>query len=385
MKFSEFLIEEAKKRKTGKMLHLSHPEDLHVEEGHEGYQHAVNHLHGLHLKLKNPDKKDLILNGKHDGSPSLVFGYHPENGKFFVGTKSVFNQAPKINHTHEDIERNHSTDPKLRKKLHVALEHLPKVTPKGSVYQGDMMHTSDSVKDDGDSWSFTPNTLTYSVKKKSQEGGKIPPSKIGIVPNVKYTGKKLSEMNAHLNTDTKDFNSHPDVHLINPQGEFDLGKAKYSHTIEKAFEKHMENAQKCYDDYLKGNDKLGSVNKELLKTYLNHTVRNGTTPNIEGYKAHIFDKLGNQKIQRELHSSHTEANPELYKSIFDIHNHLRAAKNTLMGALEPTSEYKHSIAGKPSGPEGYVVSHKGKITKFVNREKGGFSFSNFQTSKNRKV
>ena len=28
---------------------------------------------------------------KIDGSPAIVWGTNPENGKFFVGTKSVFN------------------------------------------------------------------------------------------------------------------------------------------------------------------------------------------------------------------------------------------------------------------------------------------------------
>jgi hypothetical protein len=44
---------------------------------------------------------------KYDGSPSIVFGHHPKNGKFFVATKSAFNKNPKINHTEKDIERNH--------------------------------------------------------------------------------------------------------------------------------------------------------------------------------------------------------------------------------------------------------------------------------------
>ena len=31
----------------------------------------------------------------------------PQSGKFFVGTKSVFNATPKINYTNADIKRNH--------------------------------------------------------------------------------------------------------------------------------------------------------------------------------------------------------------------------------------------------------------------------------------
>ena len=42
---------------------------------------------------------------KIDGSPSIVWGTNPESGKFFVGTKSVFNKIKKkINESIEDIE-----------------------------------------------------------------------------------------------------------------------------------------------------------------------------------------------------------------------------------------------------------------------------------------
>ena len=42
---------------------------------------------------------------KIDGSPAIVWGTNPDNGKFFVGTKSVFNKVrtPKINYSVEDI------------------------------------------------------------------------------------------------------------------------------------------------------------------------------------------------------------------------------------------------------------------------------------------
>ena len=36
---------------------------------------------------------------KWDGAPAIICGVNPENGKFFVGTKSVFNKTPKINYT----------------------------------------------------------------------------------------------------------------------------------------------------------------------------------------------------------------------------------------------------------------------------------------------
>ena len=49
------------------------------------------------------------LSVKMDGAPAIVAGINPENGKRFVGTKSVFNKVKiKINHSHEEIEQNHT-------------------------------------------------------------------------------------------------------------------------------------------------------------------------------------------------------------------------------------------------------------------------------------
>ena len=42
---------------------------------------------------------------KWDGAPAIICGINPENGKFFVGTKSVFNVTPKINYTVRDIKQ----------------------------------------------------------------------------------------------------------------------------------------------------------------------------------------------------------------------------------------------------------------------------------------
>ena len=42
---------------------------------------------------------------KIDGCPAIVWGTNPENEKFFVGTKSVFNKVKKmICHSHEEID-----------------------------------------------------------------------------------------------------------------------------------------------------------------------------------------------------------------------------------------------------------------------------------------
>ena len=88
---------------------------------------------------------------KMDGAPAIVWGTNPANGKFFVGTKSVFNKKKiKINYTHEDIDQNHKGD--VASILHDCLNYLPHTD---HVFQGDFIGWG------GGCDTFTPNTITY--------------------------------------------------------------------------------------------------------------------------------------------------------------------------------------------------------------------------------
>ena len=76
-----------------KNLHIEHPEDT-ILTGD--------------LSVLDAFQSDNHYSVKIDGSPAIVWGTDPENGKFFVGTKSVFNKrTPKINYTAEDVCNNH--------------------------------------------------------------------------------------------------------------------------------------------------------------------------------------------------------------------------------------------------------------------------------------
>ena len=152
--FRNFLAEELDETK---LKHLEHAEDHVINAGHEGFSHAYHNLKDVHDRLTGK-KNDTRITMKYDGSPSVVFGRHPETGRFFVASKSAFNKNPKINYTEEDIERNHGHAPGLVSKLRAALQHLPKVTPKKGVFQGDIMHTSEDVHESDGRVYFTPNT-----------------------------------------------------------------------------------------------------------------------------------------------------------------------------------------------------------------------------------
>ena len=90
--------------KENKNLHLSHLEDLVIEGGVSGGQNAINFLRSLRDMLKGYSTSPTNITTKWDGSPSLFAGINPENGKFFVATKSLFNATAKLNYTEQDID-----------------------------------------------------------------------------------------------------------------------------------------------------------------------------------------------------------------------------------------------------------------------------------------
>ena len=115
--------------------HLEHPED--------------SILNG-DLSVLDWFSADSTISVKMDGAPAIVWGRNPANGKFFVGTKSVFNKVKiKINHSHEEINQNH--EGKVADVLHLCFDNLPRTN---CIYQGDFIGA-------GGSDTFRPNTITY--------------------------------------------------------------------------------------------------------------------------------------------------------------------------------------------------------------------------------
>jgi hypothetical protein len=122
-----------------KNLHLEHPEDT-----------ILNGDLSVLDWFVNPG----TLSVKIDGAPAVVWGTNPANGKFFVGTKSVFNKVKiKICYTQEDVFAlyDETTHASLIEILCACLKYLPRTE---TIYQGDFIGF-------GGSDEYTPNTITY--------------------------------------------------------------------------------------------------------------------------------------------------------------------------------------------------------------------------------
>ena len=109
------------------------------------------------------------LSAKIDGSPAVVWGNDPKDGRFFVGTKSVFNKRkPKLMKSYDDIDANYEGE--LNEILTACFRWLP--SRDKSIYQGDFIGF-------GGTHTWTPNTLTYTLPTVADE-------QIIIAPHTEY-------------------------------------------------------------------------------------------------------------------------------------------------------------------------------------------------------
>lgn len=383
MSLSTFLTESVESEQ--KLKHLEHAEDHIINSGEEGFAHAFHNLNDVHEKLKGGDNKTTVL-VKHDGSPSIIFGTNPENGRFFVASKSAFNKEPKINYTPGDIEKNHGHAPGLVEKLKAALKHLPKVAPKAGIYQGDLMYTKGDVEDKGGRFSFKPNVITYSAAKHSGEGKKIAKAHLGVLVHTSYSGRNIDSMRADYTPDLKHFGEHDDVHLFNNHQDFK--KTKYTPEQQAEFEKHMKAATQQFASSEKGTFRALEGHQEMLKTYINSTVRDSSKPSVNGYrnflKQRFVNEIGKLKSPKAIdkrvadmqaNEKHITKNAEGLGAVLSMHHHIQKAKDVLTHALSSHQVYRHTINDQPTKPEGFVVVKNNRPTKFVDRAE--FSRANF--------
>jgi hypothetical protein len=391
--FTTFLVEEPTEEK---LKHLEHPEDHLIKSGETGFHHAFNTLKTTAEYLQGQESGTRLMT-KYDGAPSVVFGRNPENGKFFVASKSAFNKNPKINYTAADIETNHGHAPGLVSKLKAALKYLPKVAPRVGVYQGDFLYNKadNDVSEQGKEYHFKPQLINYTAAQNSKTGRLIKNAQIGFAVHTGYAGNNLANMKANYTPDVNGFGRDPAVHLHTWNDSFNPKDAAYTDAEHARFKEHMNAAGALF----KSADRGSVFNhapemQEHLATYVNQTVRSGTQPSVAGLQQHIQARHGRaieavktekskaaKQASMQADLAKVKANKSNFDTMFKIHHHIQEAKNALMPALHrgDKNEYKYSILGAETGPEGFVaVTKENRPTKLIDRGAGGFANLNLQ-------
>ena len=123
--FSNFLTED----KGGKNLHLEHIEDEILNFGVDGGRSAINFVRSLRDMLSGSSRSSVNMTVKWDGAPAIFAGVDPEDDKFFVAKKSVFNATPKLYKTAAEIDDD-GLSGQLNSKFKTALAEFSKMASK---------------------------------------------------------------------------------------------------------------------------------------------------------------------------------------------------------------------------------------------------------------
>jgi hypothetical protein len=302
-----------------KNTHLEHPEDAILNRGLDGARQVIKFFR----------EKNNNVSVKWDGAPAIVFGINPENDKFFVGTKSVFNKVKvKINYTHSDIEKNHGNNQKVAAILHTCLSEFPK-NIKG-IYQCDFIGYGGEV-------CFTPNTLTYNFDQCED----VLQSSVVAVCHTSYSGPTIKQLEANFigssNGNLSDSDSS--VYFVNCDASFTSRRSRI--------------------DYLLGIADLvvnfvrfpeGKEGQELKKS-VNHCIR----------------------LQKDLSCA------GMSKRLTFLYKLLIYIKHLLMEGIQSKEDVQCFIGDEPTTHEGYVMSNRFGTFKLVNRRQ--FSYANFTVQK----
>ena len=403
--------------KVNKNLHLEHLEDNPLNFGYTGITKTIDFLNATISLLSGSANKSVDVTVKYDGAPAIFCGTDPEDGKFFVGTKSVFSKNAKLVKQESDLDK-YGFSGQLKDKLSIALKELSKLGIDG-VLQGDMMFTSDDIstkKINGESYiTFQPNTIMYAVPSNSDLASKMLSSKIGIIFHTTYSGDKLEDMKASFGADVSKLNKVNSV-WVDDAFYKDVTGSLFSSKETSELQKKIAKLQRVGNGITKKSmNNILSVHDELktselgagLKTYFNSNVRRGILPKsgVEGvnnflthFGNHFEDKVIAKVKQEKTKNQKRERKQQLLNLLIKE----KVALANLLEFMLLTIELKNSVIRKletgvnskmetfvvdsngirVTKPEGFVAIDKlsGGAVKFVDRLE--FSQLNFTVDKN---
>lgn len=297
--------------------HLEHPEDAVFD----GKRQVLYNLKQMVSARRN-------ISIKYDGAPAIVFGINPENGRFFVGTKSVFNKKKiKINYSHEDIDRNHSGN--VADILRLCLRYLPR---RPGINQADWIGV-------GGGSVYTPNTITYRFLD-------IPDANIILAPHTSYvqvSPDAVGKCGLALP-------STKDCHFINTRNARTPGFNYFD--LSARILRHLP-----FVKVPKGKS------RDYLRKYINDYIRAGALP-----------------TPREMYN----LLPDKYKcdvniSTFIVWDLMSKLKQRLLDSIIVTDNIECFIKDQPTKHEGFVIVSDNPL-KIVDRQT--FSKANFNLDKN---
>lgn len=395
----DFLLTESKN------VHLEHLEDLIFNRGYAGAEEALNYIDSLRHMLAEGTGTTTKLTVKWDGSPAIICGIDPEDGKFFVGTKAVFSKGePKRAKTAKQIQQWYGEQPELAEILTNALKYLAKLGI-GGVVQGDLLFTPGKVTrvevNGEDCYVFTPNTITYAVPVNSHLGERIANAKLGIIFHTTYTGgDTIDSMSAQFGVNVASFTQTRDVWFDDATYKDYTGVASLTPSENSQIEKYLAATAKTIQKI--GPQRFDIVLQDrefnrMIKPFINKQIRAGSH-GIEPTKfLQQFISYYNSEMMKGVEDPNSRVAQNRVAKIKAKEQWIADNSNNLVGILATYKriiELKHMLLTKlarvesigtfqktndgykVTSPEGFVaIGHDGGAVKLVDRLT--FSRTNF--------
>ncbi len=384
-----------------KNVHMEHVEDEIFNNGYAGGLQALAFLDSVTDMLAGQTSSKSKVTVKWDGAPAVFAGINPENGKFFVASKSLFNKTPKINYTEADVDANHTGG--LAVKLKTALKNLSLLGIKG-ILQGDIMFTKGDITKqniDGESMmTFQPNTIVYAVPEGSALANQMTNAEIGVVFHTAYSGETIADLSASFGPNISYLKKTSKVWFQDAEYTVANG-ATFSATetkdlkgkINQAYSL-LKRAKRALDGPLKNPSIVADV-----KIYTNANVRKGTTSlssgefisYVENKMQVAIDKLKSDRAKERKEKDKKKLvdllgrNAGKLDQAFELHALITNIKINIVRKLETLKGIgtfvKTDNGFKVTAPEGFVaIDTTGAAVKLVDRLE--FSKQNFNAAKN---
>ena len=396
-----------------KNLHMEHIEDQILDYGSDGGRASINFLRSLRDMLAGSARSSVNMTVKWDGAPAIFAGIDPEDKKFFVAKKSVFNKNPKLYKTEKEIDDDLSGQ--LNSKFKIALKEFSKLNIKG-VLQGDLMFTDDVGTDkiDGENYyTFQPNTIVYAVAVDSDIGQQVKKAKIGVVWHTTYEGSELQSMKAKFGADVSKLTKSNSVWMDDATYKDVSGRSTFTQKETDAITSILSDTGRTFRaingpllrKFMKLQESMtGAMVGAGYKTYNNSKVRQGQKITNPKQHANGYLKWVEDSLQKQIDKVKTPNAKQKYKNIqkqyiIELRKHtnnltniakfqnlLIDAKMQIVRKLNNVKQLtdtfiKTSNGFKVTNPEGYVAIDRvsGNAVKLVDRME--FSFNNFTAIK----
>ena len=389
-----------------KNVHMEHLEDLVLNKGVVGAREIFNFLTSLGDMLGGSTKNKVAATVKWDGAPAIFMGVDPEDGKFFIAKKGLFNVKPKLYKTNADIDADLSGS--LNQKFKIALAEFSKLGLRSGVVQGDLMFTSGDISTetiDGQKYyTFQPNTIVYAVPVNTPLGKQIKRSKIGVVWHTTYSGNKIQNMRASFGKGiVRRMKKNAAVWMDDATYRDVSGQATMTADETKEYRAIVSSAGSLLRTIPSNALNTISQDEDLLmmvKTYNNTKVRAGeeignTTAHARGLITFLNDKFKVEEDKRKTEKGNAairekkkavmgpllDVSVSDLAKIFDFMNIIVQAKNMVVAKMNRAATigtFLRTKTGiKVTSPEGYVAIDrlKGGAVKLVDRLE--FSRANF--------